>query len=84
MKEIFIKTLAVLNFSEGLIHLVTAIISFWGMYSVGVWDWRIATSPTFDIFLGIVSLVTGIVLGKWSHDHYHPCNKCESEKLIKT
>ena len=65
MSKFFLKTLAVLNLGEGVIHIVTASVSFWGMYSLGMWDWRVATSPTADFALGIVSLVTGMALGKW-------------------
>jgi len=68
MKKLAIKTLAVLNVGEGVIHIVTAAISFWGMFTLSVWDWRVATSPTADLALGVVSFVTGIALGKW-HSH---------------
>ena len=74
MKEFFIKTLAVLNLSEGVIHLITSGISFWGMYSLEVWDWRVATSPTADLVLGLFSILTGIVLGKWGCCHHE--GKC--------
>lgn len=69
MKKFFINLLALLNLSEGVIHLLTAGISFWGMASLEVWDWRVAASPTADIFLGFVSLITGLVLGRWSCCH---------------
>lgn len=73
MNKLLMKILAVLNLSEGMIHIVTAGISFWGMFSLGVWDWRVATSPTADLALGLVSLVTGVVLNKWhSHRESHP------------
>jgi hypothetical protein len=55
--------------AEGVIHIITAFISFWGMWANGIWDWRIAASPTFDIFLGLISLITAMVLGKIGHDH---------------
>lgn len=71
MKKFFISTLAVLNLGEGIIHLVTSAISFWGMYSLDVWDWRVATSPTADFALGIFSIITGIVLGRWGCCHSH-------------
>ena len=65
MKMLFIKALAVLNLSEGVIHIVTASISFWGMFSLGMWDWRVAASPLADSALGVVSLVTGVALEAW-------------------
>ena len=70
IKKVLIKTLAILNLSEGVIHLVTAGVSFWGMFELGVWDWRVATSPSADLILGFVSLITGVVLGRW-HCHHH-------------
>lgn len=68
MSKFMLKTLAVLNLGEGVIHIITAVVSFWGMSSLGVWDWRVATSPTVDLALGLVSLVTALALGKW-HSH---------------
>lgn len=65
MNKLAMKILAVLNLGEGVIHIVTAVISLWGMSSLGVWDWRVATSPVADLGLGLVSLVTAVALGKW-------------------
>jgi hypothetical protein len=65
MNRLLMKLLAVLNLGEGVIHLVTAAISFWGMLSLGVWDWRLAASPTADFALGLVSLVTAAALHQW-------------------
>ena len=65
MNRLLMKLLAVLNLGEGVIHLVTAAISFWGMLSLGVWDWRLATSPTADLALGLVSLVTAAAISQW-------------------
>lgn len=79
MKKFFIGMLALLNLGEGVIHLITSSISFWGMYSVGIWDWRIATSPVADLLLGIFSILTGIVLGKWGCCHQH----CEENVIIQ-
>ena len=64
MKKMLIKVLTVVNAVEGVVHIVGAVISFYGMYDTGIWDWRIATSPTFDFFLGFASIITAIVLGK--------------------
>lgn len=68
MNKLLMKVLAVLNLGEGVIHIFTALVSFWGMASLDVWDWRVATSPSADLALGVVSLVTGVALGKW-HSH---------------
>jgi len=62
IKQFIIKILALINFAEGIIHLVVSLISFWGMYDTGIWDWRIATAPTTDLFLGFTSIITGYVL----------------------
>lgn len=51
-----------INLAEGIIHLVVSIVSFYGMYDLGIWDWRVATAPCTDLFLGIASLITGYVL----------------------
>lgn len=68
-----ISSLALLNAGEGIIHLITSCVSFWGMYDSGIWDWRIATSPTTDLFMGFISLLTAFVLGK-GHIHFHGKN----------
>ena len=80
MKKWFVKILAVLNLSEGIIHIITSLISFWGMWDIGVWDWRIAASPSFDLVLGFVSIITGFVLGSWGHHH---CEDHEVQKLCR-
>jgi hypothetical protein len=70
MKQFIIKILMLINFAEGIIHLVVSIISFWGIYDTGAWDWRIMAAPTTDFFLGMTSLITGFVL-KDFNCHYH-------------
>ena len=82
LKNIIIKSLALLNAVEGIIHIVTACISFYGMWDLGVWDWRVMTAPTFDLFLGAVSLITGYVLNKidWKHTCFFPKEE-KDEKL---
>lgn len=67
MKNFIIKSLAWLNMIEGIIHIVGSTISFWGMFEIGVWDWRVATAPTADLFLGVVSIITSIVLKNWAY-----------------
>jgi hypothetical protein len=61
-KQFIIKALALINFTEGIIHLVVAVISFWGIYATNSWDWRVMAAPTTDFFLGIASLFTSYVL----------------------
>ena len=69
-KEGVVKALAIINLAEGVIHLVVSIISFWGIYDTGAWDWRVCAAPATDMVLGACSLVTGVVLGKWQHSHH--------------
>jgi hypothetical protein len=70
VKEFVIWILALVNLAEGVIHIVASAISFWGIYDTNAWDWRICTAPGIDLVLGITSLVTGIILGKWDHHHH--------------
>lgn len=69
VKKALLRSLAILNLSEGIIHISVAALAYWGMYDTGLWDWRIMMAPTTDFFLGIISLITGVVLGKWSCSH---------------
>jgi hypothetical protein len=62
LKQFIIKILALINLAEGLIHIIVSGISFWGIYDNGIWDWRIMTAPTTDLFLGVASLITGYIL----------------------
>ena len=71
LKKIFITLLALLNAAEGVIHLVTAGVSFYGIYDLGIRDWRVMAAPTADSVLGIVSLVTGYVLNKIGQNGHH-------------
>lgn len=70
LKQFIIKILALINLAEGLIHLVVSAISFWGIYDNGIWDWRVMTAPTTDLFLGFASLITGYVLKEYVHHHH--------------
>jgi len=71
LKLLIIKFLAFLNLGEGIIHVVVSLISFWGMYDTGIWDLRIAAAPSTDLFLGLTSLLTAVLLkdmvGKYHH-----------------
>lgn len=70
LKQFIIKILSFVNFAEGIIHLIVATVSLWGMYDKGIWDWRIATAPVTDLFLGVASLVTGFILKDFAcHNH---------------
>jgi hypothetical protein len=71
MSKLLLNILAFVNVSEGVIHLLTSAVSFWGMFSLGVFDWRVATSPTADLLLGMASLITGLVLRCWGRGGQH-------------
>ena len=64
MKNFLVKSLAVVNMGEGIIHIITSLICFWGIADTGTWDWRIVLSPTFDFIMGFASILTSFVLGK--------------------
>ncbi len=86
MKKFLINILAALNMFEGVIHIVTSVITFWGIYDQHITDWRVWTAPSFDLILGVVSIITSIVLKKITgHHHHHFCppvpkeNEAESD-----
>lgn len=64
MKKILIKFFALLNVAEGIIHITVAGISFWGIWDLNTWDWRVLTAPTENLFFGLFSLLTGWLLGE--------------------
>lgn len=64
-----IKSLALLNTVEGVIHLVVAFISIWGLIDKGVYDIRIWTAPLENLIFGFFSIITGYVLGMNHHHH---------------
>jgi hypothetical protein len=69
LKQIIIKILALINLAEGVIHLLVSLISFWGIYDNNIWDWRVMTAPTTDLFLGLTSLLTWFFLKDYCHHH---------------
>jgi hypothetical protein len=69
MKKFLFRLLSWFNLGEGIIHFLVAMISLWGIAETKAWDLRVLAAPITDLILGIVSLVTGIVLGKWNHHH---------------
>jgi len=63
------KGLALFNMYEGVTHLVFAGIGLWGCYETNTWDWRVLAPAVENIVFGLLSLFTGLVLGKgWHHD----------------
>jgi hypothetical protein len=70
-KRLIVKILIFVNLFEGIIHLIVSAISFWGMYDMNIWDWRIAAAPTTDFFLGVASLITSYFLNSFEEFHHH-------------
>jgi hypothetical protein len=70
LKKFIIKALVFINLGEGIIHLVVSAVSLWGIYDLGVFDWRVLTAPITDLFLGLASLFTSYVLRDFAN-HQH-------------
>lgn len=66
-----LKSMAVLNTLEGVIHLVVAVIGIWGIVATGVSDFRIMLPVIENIILGGLSLLTGWALGLKHNHHEH-------------
>jgi hypothetical protein len=70
--KLFIRFLAVINAAEGIIHLIVAAIGLWGIIAIGTWDWRLLSPVIENFVFGVLSIATGIVLGKGIlHGHHH-------------
>lgn len=78
MKKWFIKGLAILNTLEGVIHIIVALIGFWGIIDTGTKDWRIWIPPLENFIFGLFSVLTGYVLGI---GHHHVHNHKEGENV---
>jgi hypothetical protein len=71
IKAFVAKTLMMVNFAEGIIHLGVSAISLWGIYDLGIWDARVLTAPITDLFLGVASLITSYFLKDVSGCMFH-------------
>ncbi|AJA41443.1 hypothetical protein AXJ14_gp124 [Geobacillus virus E3] len=78
MRKWLIKGLALLNALEGIIHIIVAIIGFWGIVDTGMNDWRILIPPLENFIFGLFSVLTGYILGA-GHRHIH--NHKEGEDI---
>lgn len=67
--KLIIKSLALLNTMEGIIHLAVAFVSIWGLIDTRIYDIRIWAAPLENLFFGLISLLTGYVLGMKHHHH---------------
>lgn len=62
MINIIKKFLALINTAEGFIHIIIAVIGFWGIFATGIYDWRIVSATSVNVILGVFSLLTGYIL----------------------
>jgi hypothetical protein len=69
--QLFIRFLAAINALEGIFHLVFAVIGLWGSVATNTWDWRILSPIIENLVFGVLSIATGLVLGKGVLHHHH-------------
>lgn len=62
MKKLFIKFMALLNWIEGIVHLIISGIGLWGCIMLKVFDVRIMAPIIENLIFGVFSVLTGIVL----------------------
>ena len=65
-----LKSMAMLNTVEGIVHLIVALIGIWGVFATGVFDFRLLLPIIENLILGLFSLITGWALGMVHHHHH--------------
>jgi hypothetical protein len=65
-----LKSMAMLNTVEGIVHLIVALIGIWGVFATGVADFRLLLPIIENLILGLFSLLTGWALGMHHHHHH--------------
>lgn len=65
-----LKSMAMLNTVEGIVHLIVACIGIWGVIATGVLDFRLLLPIIENLILGLFSLLTGWALGMHHHHHH--------------
>lgn len=75
VKKVVRKALSILSLFEGAIHLIVSLVSLWGIFTLGTYDWRIMTAPIADLVFAFVAIGSGIFLGEWRHTHNHSHKK---------
>jgi hypothetical protein len=68
--KFIMKSLALLNTVEGIIHLIVAGVGAWGLLDIGTSDIRAWTPVVENFIFGGFSILTGWALGI-SHHHHH-------------
>jgi hypothetical protein len=62
IKKWFKESIALLNWVEGIAHLIIASIGLWGCIALGVFDVRIMAPIIENFIFGLFSVLTGIVM----------------------
>ena len=63
-----LRSVAVLNTVEGVIHLIVAGVGFWGCYDLRIFDFRVLLPNIENFIFGLFSILTGFVLAKWTNN----------------
>ena len=74
------KSLAVLNTAEGIIHLIVALIGVWGVIALGQSNIGVWTPIIENFIFGIFSILTGWALSEMGHHHHHHVHNVDNEK----
>ena len=67
--KLFMRSLAVLNTAEGVIHLVVAFIGVWGVIALGDSNIGVWTPIIENFIFGEFSILTGWALEMTHHHH---------------
>lgn len=67
--KFLMKSLALLNTVEGIIHLIVAVIGAWGLIDTHTYDIRTWTPVVENFIFGFFSILTGYALGVSHHHH---------------
>ena len=62
IKKWFSESVALLNWVEGITHLIVSGVGLWGCISINVFDIRVMTPIVENFIFGIFSVLTGIVM----------------------
>lgn len=73
--KLFMRSLAVLNTAEGIIHLIVALIGVWGVIALGDSNIGVWTPIIENFIFGIFSILTGWALGMTHHHHHNEENE---------
>lgn len=60
LKKLLAVVIPILAMFEGVQHIIFSSISFWGIFSTHVTDWRVWVNPVADFFFGFVNIGIGL------------------------